>query len=464
MEAMNTERELPEGYKKAFKDADIRGVYPSEIDEEVTYRVARAFVEQCKLKQVIVARDMRLSSPGLRDAFVAGARASGADVIDLGMVGTPALYYASGTYKSFGVMITASHNPKEYNGLKLVKRGAVPLTNASGLLKVLKRVEKNKFKDAAHKGKLKQKKILREYKKYVQGKIALDVPRAIKIVVDAGNGMASDFEPIFTGLPIKAKKLFFTLDGTFPNRESNPTLAKNQTAIIAELKTGSYDFGVAFDGDVDRVAFFDEKGRYINSSHIGALLAKYFLQEKMRQKFVYTVFTSRIYEETIKKYKGKAIRARVGHAFIKELMHKHNARFACEHSAHFYFQGNFHADSGILALLYLIDAYSDAMKQGMTFSEMMREFQIYHQTEEVLVAVSDKKKALTLITKHYKKQKPRKIEKFDGVSIFFDDCWIAVKQSVTEDALKFVVESPNKKRAEDEKKKVHAFLLAVSNT
>ena len=459
---MSTSRELPKDYKKAFKDADIRGVYPSEIDEEVTYRVARAFVEQFKLKQVIVARDMRESSPALHDAFVAGARESGANVIDLGMVGTPALYYASGTYKSFGVMITASHNPKEYNGLKLVKKGAVPLTNDSGLLQVLRRVEKRKFKDAPQKGVVKQKKIQREYKKYVQSKIALDVPRNLKIVIDAGNGMASDFEPLLSGLPFDLKKLFFKLDGTFPNRGSNPTLAKNQTAIVAELKTGNYDFGVAFDGDVDRVAFFDEKGRYINSAHVGALLVKYFLLQKKKQKFIYTIFTSRIYEETIRAFAGKAIRARVGHAFIKELMHKHNARFACEHSAHFYFQGNFHADSGILAFLYLSAAYAEVMQEGKSFSQMIKEFQTYHQTEEILVRVPDKKKALTLIAKHYKKQKPLKIEWFDGVSILFEDVWIAVKQSVTEDALKFVVESPEKKRAEDEKKKVHEFLCALS--
>ena len=459
---MSTSKELPEDFKKAFKDADIRGVYPSEIDEEVTYRVARAFVEEFKLKEIIVARDMRESSPALRDAFVKGARESGANVVDLGMVGTPELYYASGTMQHFGVVITASHNPKEYNGLKLVKKGAIPLTNASGLLKLLKRVEKNKFKDALQKGKVKQKKILREYKKYVRGKIDLKISHDIKIVVDAGNGMASDFEPFLSGLPLKIKKLFFKLDGTFPNRGSNPTLAKNQTAIVAELKAGDYDFGVAFDGDVDRVAFFDEKGRYINSAHIGALLAKFFLTQKPKQKFIYTIFTSRIYEETIRKYKGKAIRARVGHAFIKELMHKYNARFACEHSAHFYFQGNFHADSGILALLYLAAAYAEAQKEGKTFSAMIREFQVYHQTEEVLVRVPNKKKALKLIAKHYKKQKPRKVEKFDGVSILFDDCWIAVKQSVTEDALKFVVESPDKKRAEAEKKKVHEFLKALT--
>lgn len=453
---------LPDEYAKAFKDADIRGIYPTQIDEEVTYRTARAFVELFKLKKVIVGRDMRLSSPSLRDAFVKGATESGAQVIDIGLVGTPAVYYASGTYKAFGVMITASHNPKEYNGLKLVKTGAVPLTNATGLKKIQKKIEKNKFKDAKVKGKVTKKKILNEYKKYVRSKVTIKTKKDIRVVADAGNGMATDLSPLLCdGLPVKTKKLFFKLDGTFPNRGSNPTLKKNQKAIVSELKTGKYDFGVAFDGDVDRVAFFDERGRYINSAVIGALLTKHFLLEKKKQKFIYTVFTSKIYEETIKKYGGKAIRARVGHAFIKELMHKKNVRFACEHSAHFYFKGNFFADSGILAYLYLLDAYVDAQKEGLSFSEMLQEFQVYHQTEEILVKVSDKNKAIKQIEKLFRTQKPKKIERFDGVTVTFSDYWFVVKQSVTEDALKFVVESPTKKLAEAKKKEIHALLRSM---
>ncbi len=454
--------DLPVEYKKAFKDADIRGIYPSEINEVVAYRTARAFVELFKLKKVLVGRDMRLSSPALRNAFIAGAIESGANVVDLGVVSTPLIYFASGTYDMFGVVITASHNPKEYNGMKLVKNGAVPLTNASGLKEIQKLIQKNKFKNAKKKGKVTKKHILRTYKKYVLSKVNVNPSRKIRLVADAGNGMATELDSLLCKeLPLKTKKLFFKLDGTFPNRGSNPTLKKNQKAIIAELKTGKYDFGVAFDGDVDRVAFFDEKGRYINSAVIGALITKHFLTLKPKQSFVYTVFTSKIYEQTIKKYGGKAIRARVGHAFIKEKMLKYNVRFGCEHSAHFYFQGNFHADSGILALLYLLDAYSDAMKEGKSFGDMLKEFQIYYQTEEILVKVNDKKKALIEIEKIFKKKKPLRTLQFDGVTVTFKDYWFVVKKSVTEDALKFVVEAHTKKLAEAKKEEIYKLLKGM---
>lgn len=456
---MSSTTELPSNFKKAFKDADIRGVYPTEINEVVAYRVARAFVEEFSLKKIIVARDMRVSSPSLRNAFVAGARDSGADVLDIGMVDTPGLYYASGTYKLYGVMITASHNPMEYNGLKLVKSGAVPLTNKTGLLSIKKRIVANDFKKVTLRGSVKKKTILKEYAGYIRGKTKFTAARPLRIVADAGNGMASLLAPILCkGLPIEITPLFFTLDGTFPNRESNPTLAKNQKAIKKELKKGGYDFGVAFDGDVDRVAFFDEKGNYINSAVIGALLAKHLIRRYPKSAHVYTVFTSKVYEETIKEAGGKAVRARVGHAFIKEQMRKKEAVFGCEHSAHFYFKDNFYADSGVLAFLYLAATYAEAEKERKSFSQMLKPFARYYQTEEVLVKVKDKKITLDAITAQYTKQKPLSIENYDGVTIRFADYWFVIKESVTEDALKFVVESPQKKIAITKQKEILQYL------
>ncbi|MCD5381856.1 MAG: phosphomannomutase/phosphoglucomutase [Candidatus Pacebacteria bacterium] len=453
---------LPKEYKKAFKDADIRGVYPTQINEVTTYRTARAFVQHFGLKKVIVARDMRVSSPALRNAFVQGVTDAGAEAIDIGMVGTPAMYYASGTMKAHGVVITASHNPKEYNGLKLVLPGAVPVTNASGLKAILKLVERGTFAASKKKGRVTKTDVFPAYKKYVAGKVKVKSDRKVRVVMDAGNGMATTFKSVLTDtLPVTTKKLFFKLDGSFPNRDSNPTLKKNQKAIVAELKTGKYGFGVSFDGDVDRVAFFDEKGWYINSAVIGAMLAKYALQKKKGLPFVYTVFTSKIYEETIKQYGGKAVRARVGHAFIKEQMRKHDAFFGCEHSAHFYFKDNFYADSGILAFLQVLAAYTEAAKEGQTFSEMIAEFGVYHQTEEILVKVPDKKKALEKVAAKYGKMKSCTVKKFDGVTVTFKDYWFVVKQSVTEDALKFVVEAPEKELAEAKKKELHVFLKSM---
>lgn len=452
----STHTSLPPKYQAAFKDADIRGVYPTEIDEVSTYRSARAFVEEFQLTSVLVARDMRVSSPALWAAFVAGARDSGAHVIDIGLVDTPALYYASGKYNLYGVMITASHNPKEYNGLKLVKAGAIPLTRATGLAAIKKRLAANDFATKTTRGTVKKKAIWREYVHYVNSRAGFTAARPLRVVVDAGNGMASTLAPLWSsGGPLEVTPLFFDLDGTFPNRESNPTLAKNQKAIKAELKKGGYDFGVSFDGDADRVAFFDERGRYINSAVIGSLIATHLLATEPKSAHVYTVFTSRVYEEAIREAGGKAVRARVGHAFIKEVMRKKDAVFGCEHSAHFYFKDNYYTDSGILAFLYVAAMYAEA---GVSFSQMLKPFMRYHQTEEILVAVPSKTVALDAVVAHYATQKPLSIERYDGVTIRFADYWLVVKASVTEDALKCVVESVSAAKAKAEHKKLVAFL------
>lgn len=451
---------LPERFQAAFKDADIRGVYPTEINETVAYRAARAFVEEFSLSRVIVARDMRESSPALRAAFVAGVQDAGADVLDIGKVGTPALYYAAGTYDTYGVMITASHNPKEYNGLKLVKAGAIPLTRKTGLGAIARRIQKNVFLASKQRGQVKKKAILREYTKYVREKVALTPSRPLRIVVDAGNGMATTLANLLCErLPIEITPLFFTLDGAFPNRGSNPTLAKNQKAIKAELKRGDYDFGVAFDGDADRVAFFDERGRYVNSAVIGALIANTLLKEQPKQKCVYTVFTSRAYVESIKEAGGVPVKARVGHAFIKEVMRKRGAVFACEHSAHFYFQDNFFTDSGILALLYVAAAYAEVQADNScSFSRLLQPYARYHQTEEVLLKVKDKKAALQRMQKHYEQAGAKKVTVYDGVTVEFDEYWLVVKESVTEDALKFVVESSTAATAKAVQKQVLRLL------
>lgn len=450
---------LPKEYAKAFKDADIRGVYPTEINETVAYRVARAFVEECGWKQVLVARDMRTSSPTLRSAFIAGVRDAGATAIDIGIIDTPGLYYAAGSLDLPGVVITASHNPAEYNGLKLVAPGAIPLTNKTGLTAIKKRIEANQFPTPKKRGQLKKQSVTKDYLSYIGKRSTFKPERPLKVVVDAGNGTAGPLvEKLCRTLPVEITPLFFELDGTFPNRASNPTLAKNQAAIKAAIKQGDYDFGVAFDGDADRVAFFDERGNYINSAFIGALITEHVLQSQPHTSFVYTVFTSKAYEETIRENGGKAIKARVGHAFIKELMRKKDAVFGCEHSAHFYFKDNYYTDSGILTFLFVAAAFAKQLPTGQQFSQYIKPFAKYFQTEEVLVPVKDKDKALQEIAAHYETKNPESITHFDGVTIRFTDYWFVVKKSVTEDALKFVVESPKKTEAKQRQKEIYDYL------
>lgn len=447
---------LPTDYKNAFKDADIRGLYPTEVSEELAYLVARAFVDITGAKRVAVGRDMRLSSPQMAEAFCAGVVDAGATALDLGLISTPMLYYVSGKQKVHGVMVTASHNPKNYNGLKLVLPGAVPLTGKTGLNAIQKRVAKQHYLEPKKRGKVVTKAIVEDFYAYIQKKFTPPKQRSVKIVVDAGNGMGALLVPLLETYA-QVTPLFTVLDGTFPNRDSNPTLKKSQRAIVAALKTGQYDIGVSFDGDADRVAIFDERGHYINAAHIGALLASQLLATTPQATFVHTVFTSRAYVDTIKEQGGKAVMAKVGHAFIKETMRKHDALFGCEHSAHFYFKDNFYTDSVVMVVLQLLQSVAVGKVLEQPFSKTIAPYTAYFQTEEVLVEVSDRAATLVAVAQWAEKQKAT-IRLNDGVAISTDGWWAHIKKSVTEDAVKFVVESKNKKMAEAKAREILAVV------
>lgn len=438
---------LQADYKRAFKDADIRGIYPTEIDEELAYFVARAFVEEFKYKKILVARDMRLSTPQLYEAFLKGATDSGAAVVDIGMVHSPALYFASGTMNLPGVMITASHSPKEYNGMKLVHAQAIPLTEKNGLGKIRRRIEAGKFVSGVKSGKVTEKNVLKGFQKFVFKGYNAKKLSNLKILADAGNGMATVLLPLLAEkLPLKMDVMFNKLDGRFPNRGSDPTLLDHQKPLRERLQKQKYDFGVAFDGDSDRIAFLDEKGNYINSAVIGALIAEQMLKKNPKAKIGYTGLTSKSYEEAIRRAGGKPVIMRVGHAFIKESMRKKDVLFACEHSGHFYFKDFFFTDSVTLTLLAVFDAYSEAKKEGRTFSEMMAPYLVYEQTEDTIVMVKNKELSLRKTEEFLKSLQPNKLQKFDGFVVDFGEVWGMVKPSVTEYALKMMFES--KKRVD----------------
>jgi phosphomannomutase len=454
---------LQADYNKAFKAADIRGVYPTEIDDELVYFVARAFVEEFKYKKIVVGRDMRLSTPGLFDAFVKGANDSGADVIDIGSVHSPALYFASATLDLPGVMITASHSPAKYNGLKLIHAQAIPLTDKSGLNKIKSRIKKGKFVDAKPVGKKKTKKVLTAYKNFVFKKIHKKDLSGISVLADTGNGMAGVLLPLMKEkLPIKLTVMNEKLDGSFPSRDSDPTLIKNQKPLRTELKSGKYDFGIAFDGDADRVAFLDEKGRYINSAVMGGLIARRLLEKNPQAKIGYTILTSRSYLESIKEAGGKPDLMKVGHAFIKDKMRQHDVLFACEHSGHFYFKDFFYTDSVTMTILSVLESYKEARKSGQTFSQMMKPYLIYKQTEDVVVEVRDKKASLAKVEAFLLQMKPHKLKRFDGLVVDFGSVWGAVKPSVTEHALKIMFESKDKKQAEALQTKLVEYIKSIA--
>lgn len=454
---------LQANYKRAFKDADIRGIYPKEIDEETVYFIARAFVEEFKYTKVLVARDMRLASPAFHEAFIKGVTDSGATVVDIGMVHTPALYFASGTMNLPGVMITASHSPKEYNGLKLVHAGAIPLTEKAGLGAIRRRMEKGKFISDVKLGKVVVKNILPAYQKFVLKGYKANKLAGIKIAADIGNGMAAILLPLLQEkLPLQFDTLFSELDGSFPNRDSDPTLHANQEFLKAKLQKQTYDFGVAFDGDSDRIAFLDEKGNYINSAFIGALIAKRMLKKHPKAKIGTTTLTSRAYEDVIKAAGGKPVLMRVGHAFIKADMRKKDVLFACEHSGHFYFKDYFYTDSVTVTLLAVLDSFVEAKAEGETFSEMMAPYINYEQTEDVIVMVKDKELAMQKTEAYLKTLNPKIIKHFDGIIVDFGDVWGSAKISVTEYAIKLMFEAATLKPAQAMQNKLVKFIKSIA--
>lgn len=455
--------QLAQQFEKAFKDADIRGTYPVEINEGLVYGVARAFVEEFGYQKLVVGRDMRLSSPGLHDAFVAGAREAGADVIDVGLVATPQLYFASGSLQLPGVMITASHSPAEYNGLKLVHADAVPLTKRNGLTQILKRVKRGQWVAAKKRGKLTKKNIDAGYQKWVLAGIKPKRYEGIRIATDIGNGMAHDIIPLLAEkLPITFDTLFARLDGHFPNRDSDPNLRENQEALNNKIDQGRYDFGISFDGDADRIAFLDERGNYVNSAAIGALIANRILVREPKAKIATTNLNSRIYDETIRASGGKVVMARTGHTFVKEAMRKHSAVFGCEYSGHFFFRDFFYTDSVVLTLREVLDAYVEAKAAGQTFGEMMAPYLVYAQTEDVIVKVADKEVALAKIHDYLLSLKPKSLKRFDGYFIDFGDVWGAIKMSVTEYAVKLMFESRDKRKAQKLQKQIQQFVKSIA--
>lgn len=448
----------------AFRDADIRGVYPTEINEELTYLIARAFVEEYSLRKVVVARDMRHSSPALESAFIKGVVDAGAYVLAIGLMDTPGLYYVSGKKSLPGVMITASHSPKNYNGLKLVLPGAVPLTEKNGLKAIRRRIERGVFREVKKPGKVERVDVSSQYIQYLGQGLQKTKLTDLKVVIDCGNGMSG---PLVTELvkktALQATILFSDLDGSFPNHGSDPTLRRNQNAITATLKSGGNDFGVAFDGDADRIAFFDETGRFVNSSIIGAIIAKRLLTKKPGAKIAYTNLTSRVYEEVIRACGGKPVITRVGHAFIKESMRQKDIIFGAEHSGHYYYKDYYYTDSAILTLTHILAVYAEAKTAGKKFSDLVAPYQKYEQTEDTIVMVDDQPKALASALQYLKAMQPKRLRKYDGHMVDFGEVWGAIKISVTEPALKMLFEGVRKKAAQQVQDDLAAYIKSIAH-
>ncbi|MEA2088842.1 MAG: phosphomannomutase/phosphoglucomutase [Patescibacteria group bacterium] len=435
-----------------FKAYDVRGIYPSQLDENDTKLIGNAFAHFAKSKKIIVGRDMRISSNKIFKKLVQGINDSGVDVIDIGLVSTDTIYYASGKLNLPGIMITASHNPGKYNGFKFCLKKAKPVSEDTGLKKI-KELTKE-YKVLKNKGKIFKKNILQDYKKFALSFINKKQIKSLKIVIDAGNGMAGKIVPIFFNkLPTKIVPLYFKLDGNFPNHLASPMEKKNLKDLIKKVKTEKADLGMAFDGDADRVFFINEKAKPISGAIITAIIAKNILVKNTNEKIIYDLRCGHIVPETIKGYNGIPIIEKVGHSFIKATMKKNNAIFGGELSGHYYYRDNFYADSGIITALIILEILS---KSNQKISQIVKNFQKYYQIEETNFKILDKNKKIKEIKKKYSNGKQFKL---DGITVEYNNWWFNVRASNTEPVLRLNLEADTKKLMLEKKKELSQTIL-----
>jgi phosphomannomutase len=444
---------------KVFKAYDVRGLYGSELDEDGAYRIGRAYVEHFEPRTIAVGRDMRLSSPSIAAAATDGAADGGADVLDLGLVGTEMLYYAVGELGlEGGICVTASHNPKDYTGMKIVRRGALPVGGDSGLGEVRKRALEG-FGPATGRGEVRGEDV---WPGFVDKVLAFVDPEAIatlRVVVDAANGMAGVMlPPVLERLPqLDVVRCFFEPDGSFPNHEPNPLLPENREFIVREVREEGADLGVAFDGDADRCFFVDDTGEFVPGDFVTALLAEAVLEKNPGAKVIYDVRASRAVPETIERAGGVPLVNRVGHAFIKHRMRKEDAVFAGEVSAHYYFRDFSQADSGVVPFLLMLELVS---RRGRKLSAILEPFRRrFFLTGEINTPVADVPLKLQELKERYAAQGAR-LSHLDGISIDFDDWRFNVRPSNTEPLLRLNLEALSEELMTEKRDEVLALIRA----
>jgi phosphomannomutase len=449
-------------FENIFKQYDIRGKYPEEINKEIAYLLGWALVnfakKQKRIKKldILVGRDNRKSSPTLFKSLADGILNAGGNVISIGICTSPMFYFASGRYKGDdgGVMITASHLSKEYNGFKLVRELPIPIDLRSGLKEIKKIMQERAFSVRAKMGRLVEKNIVSEYVRAVIADLNLKEISPFKVVIDTGNAPAGIVIPeIFKKTRIKVFHLFPKLNGDFPNRSLDCTKEKNLKKLREETLKRKADLGVAFDGDGDRIVFLDEKGRFIPPAIITAFVSLLLLRTNPDEKILYTVNQSRIIPETIKKAGGKAIIWKVGHSNIKRKMQKDNILFGGEASAHFYYRGQYFAESPFLVLFTILQELTRTKK---SFSELIKPFQKYFSSGELNFKVKNKKKILANLESKFKKGK---ISKIDGLRVDFPNWWFNVRSSHTEPLLRLVVEAETGKLMNEKKKEIASSIV-----
>ena len=433
-----------------FKAYDIRGVYPDQLNEEIAYKIGRGFVEYLKPQNCAMGRDMRLSSPALWKSLTEGIIDGGTDVFDLGLCSTDGLYFAVGKFGYHsGIMITASHNPPEYNGMKMCSKDAVPLSGEEGINQIKELVIKNDFHPVGKKGRIKKHNIDRFYTEHVLSFIDTQTVKPFKIVIDAGNGIAGKIIPdVFSHLPCQIIPMLFELDGSFPHHLPNPMEPANIEPLQKKVLEEKADLGAAFDGDADRMFLVDEKGNRLGGDMVTALVAKNLLKKEKGTTILYNLICSKTVPEIIQKEGGKAIRTKVGHALIKPLMKKYNAIFGGEHSGHFYFRNNWYADSGLIALLVCLELISEEEKP---LSLLVKSIDRYYRSGEINTPVENMSEKIKEVERHFLK---RKIDHLDGLTVEYKDWWFNLRPSNTEPLLRLNIEASDPKLLEEKKEQL----------
>ncbi|HEY7422064.1 MAG TPA: phosphomannomutase/phosphoglucomutase [Gaiellaceae bacterium] len=438
---------------KVFKAYDVRGIYPDELDESGAEAIGRAYVEHFEPRRMAVGRDMRLSSPAMQEAVMRGAATAGADVLDLGLVGTEMVYFAVGSLElEGGIMVTASHNPKEYTGLKLVRRGALPVGGDSGLLDLRDLIDSGDWNATGpdDRGEIREENIWPAYVERVLSFVDVSDLKPLKVVIDAANGMAGAMlPPVLDRLPIETVRCYFEPDGSFPNHEPNPLLPENREFIVQKTLDEGADLGVAFDGDADRCFFVDDTGEFVPGDFVTALFAESVLQKEPGAKILYDVRASRAVPDTIERDGGVPLVNRVGHAFIKARMRKEDAAFAGEVSGHYYFREFSQADSGVVPFLLMLELIS---KKGRRLSEVLEPLRSrYFITGELNTPVPDVALKLQELKERYA---DGRVSHLDGISVDFDDWHFNVRPSNTEPLLRLNLEATSEELMERKRDEV----------
>ncbi|WP_017538529.1 phosphomannomutase/phosphoglucomutase [Nocardiopsis halophila] len=429
-----------------FKAYDVRGIVPDTLDEGVARAVGAAFARVNAAPSIVVAHDMRPSSPALAAAFAEGATGQGTDVVMAGLGSTDMLYFASGRLEMPGAMFTASHNPAQYNGIKMCRAGAAPISSETGLAEI-RRLAEEGLADTGAPGTVTERDLLADYAAYLRSLVDLSGMRPLKVVVDAGNGMGGHTVPavlrdqLLDALPLEIVPLYFELDGTFPNHPANPLDPDNLVDLQAAVRRTGADAGLAFDGDADRCFVIDERGEPVPPSAITAMVAVRELAKEPGAPIIHNLITSAAVPDIVREHGGEPVRTRVGHSFIKETMARTGAVFGGEHSAHYYFRDFWRADTGMLAAMHVLAALGGGDE---ALSDLTAQYTRYAASGEINSQVEDQEGRTAAVERAFAGRDGASVDRLDGLTVsFVDGSWFNLRASNTEPLLRLNVEAPD---------------------